>query len=247
MNEQISSAIPRGKGLYTLLGTQGLGVGFAYPVSPRWDIRGGLSVFEYNTHRTRTLNLLGVDRIFSADINLQLQNIGLYADWYPIINNGFRITAGIQYGNNTAKSRPTRLNVQERKVVNLPEEAQTWIGVSKVETTGGISADVSGKVDFGNMAPYIGIGWQSSELKGWGMLFDAGLRFGRAEVAFESSNIETPCKSSVPSLGICGDSTYTYLREILSDRLNTERIKYEKDLKILKPWPVINVGLIYRW
>ena len=84
----------------------------------------------------------------------------------------------------------------------------------------------SASIDLGNTAPYVGIGYSTRSYKDAGLTFctDLGVRVGNAKVnIYESTG--TVSKADI----------------------DEEKIKIEDKIKALKYYPVVNLGLGYRW
>ena len=84
----------------------------------------------------------------------------------------------------------------------------------------------SASIDLGNTAPYVGIGYSTRSYKDAGLIFftDLGVRVGNAKVnIYESTG--TVSKADI----------------------DEEKIKIEDKIKALKYYPVVNLGLGYRW
>lgn len=146
--------------VYTGIGTHGVMLGYAQPVSPHLTVRGDFGTLGSRTHNEREE---GVDYEGKATYN----RTGLFADWFPFAN-GFRFTGGVTFnrmkidlvakgngqpmtiGNNTFTSDPNdRLNV---------------------------------KVEFPKTTPFLGIGYGHQLSTGWGFTFDLGASIGKAKV-----------------------------------------------------------------
>lgn len=195
------------------IGTQGLGVSVAKTLNSSFDARVGLSALSYST------STKGAD--FDADAKLKLQNLGIYADYFPIENNGFRITAGAQFGKNkvdiTGKGKIGTITVDG---VNYAYDAS--------------KDSITGQLNMGNAAPFLGLGYSSrgNNKTGLSFNFDAGVRFGKADVSLTRS----------------GFGTLSAADQIkLDNGLNAEVAKVRNDLKALKTYPVIALGLSYTW
>ena len=195
------------------IGTQGVGVSIAKTLNSSFDVRVGLSALSYSR------STKGAD--FDADAKLKLQNLGIYSDYFPIENNGFRLTAGAQFGKNKA-------NITGKGKNGL-------ITVDGVDYAYDGSKDsVTGQLNMGNAAPFLGLGYSSrgANKPGISFSFDAGVRFGKADVSLTRSGFDTLSPSD---------------QNKLDDGLKAEAAKVRKDLKALKTYPVLAVGLSYTW
>lgn len=137
--------------VYTQLGTNGLGIGYATSVSPDWAVRG-----QYNALPKQKFS--GDVGDFGSTSNLTVEvdwnSVQLLGDWYPM-SDGFRISAGAVFNNN-------RINVNGTGQVN------------------GKNATVNAEVKMSDgVAPYLGIGYGMKPKmdKGLGFNFDLGVMF----------------------------------------------------------------------
>lgn len=90
---------------------------------------------------------------------------------------------------------------------------------------------VTGNVDLHTFAPYAGLGWVSgfSKKSNWSVRLDAGVKFG-----------------GEPSVSIDGNGTLTGDPAFEAD-LDREAKKIEDDLQILRFYPVVSLGVSYRF
>ena len=84
----------------------------------------------------------------------------------------------------------------------------------------------SASIDLGNTAPYIGIGYSTRSDKDAGFTFfnDLGVRVGNAKV-----------------------NLYESTGTVSKTDIDKEKIKIEDKIKALKYYPVVNLGVGYRW
>lgn len=197
---------------YINVGTQGVGGGVAKSFNSTFDLRVGVSVLNFNKSASgQSLN---------ADVGLKLQNLGLYADYFPFESSGFRLTGGVQAGNNKVN------------ITGKPSDGQIKVGAGTYTVTPGDS--ITGKLDMGNTAPYLGIGYSQHGPNKTGLSwnFDLGVRMGKADVSLTRNGF-----SALPQ----------ELKVQLDSDLRTEQTKLTDDLSIIKTYPVIAFGLSYRW
>jgi len=93
---------------------------------------------------------------------------------------------------------------------------------------------ITGQLNMGSSAPYLGLGWSQHGVNQTGLSFnfDLGVRFGKADVSLTRNGF-----SALPT---------ATLAQLDAD-IQTEQTKLANDLKVLKTYPVIGVGLSYRW
>lgn len=90
---------------------------------------------------------------------------------------------------------------------------------------------VQAKADFRKIAPYLGLGWDSGDRSSAGLSFtaDLGVMFtGKPNVSLTPN-----CAGACP--------------QVILDAAEGERASLEKDLDSFKAYPVISVGLTYRF
>jgi hypothetical protein len=97
-------------------------------------------------------------------------------------------------------------------------------------TTGGES--LAGAVTFSGTAPYIGIGWGNRPEGSFGLTFDVG-------AVYQGS-------PSLSLSGSCGGAPGCN-QATLDAAVATERQQAEEDLSDFKWWPVVSLGLYYRF
>lgn len=137
--------------VYTQLGTNGLGLGYAASVAPNWAVRG-----QYNMLPKQKFT--GDVGDFGATANLTVEvdwnSVQLVGDWYPM-GDGFRMTGGVVFNNN-------KITVNGTGQVN----GQSALVNAEVKMSDGV-------------APYLGIGYgvKPKMDKGLGFNMDLGLMF----------------------------------------------------------------------
>lgn len=134
-------------------GTLGGGIEAGLDISEAIILRGGINYLKYNFDST----------ISNIDYNFEPKFFtgSLLLDWHPFTNS-FRLTAGAYLNNNEVK-----VDGIFRKDL-IPEYGET--------------ADmdhIKGTVNFNTFAPYVGLGWSSSNPgeAGWGVSLDLGVMF----------------------------------------------------------------------
>jgi hypothetical protein len=136
--------------MYTQLGTNGLGIGYAASVSNSWAVRG-----QYNTMKQSYSGDVGSYGPGSAlEVKIDFDSLQLLGDWYPA-GDGFRLSGGVVFNNNKI----------------------TVTGTGQVN---GVNGTVNGQIKMSeSAAPYIGIGYSTKPkvAKGFGFTFDAGVMF----------------------------------------------------------------------
>lgn len=147
--------------VYTGVGTHGVMLGIAQPVSPHFTLRGD---FGGAGSRTRNEREEGVD----YEGKLTYNRAGLFADWFPFAN-GFRITTGVTFNNMkldlVAKGNGQQMTIGNNTFVSDPNDR------------------LNVKVEFPKTTPFLGIGYGHQLSEGWGFTFDLGASIGKAKVS----------------------------------------------------------------
>lgn len=139
-------------GLYIGGGTTGAGLGAAFTVAPRFDMR-----VEYTGGRAT-----GEERVDGNDYRtrVDLSNGGVLGDFY--VASRFHLSAGLYYSNNKVK------------IEGRPSSTGTY-------TFNGVTYSAAGAVVTGDttlrdgVAPYLGIGWATRPSEGRGFGFRVAL------------------------------------------------------------------------
>jgi hypothetical protein len=135
-------------------GTLGGGIEAGIDLGDALVLRGGINYLTYSFDST----------ISNVDYNFEPECMtgSLLLDWHPFTNS-FRLTAGAYLNNNEVKVDGIfRKDLIPDEYSNLPDLAH-----------------VKGTVDFNTFAPYVGLGWSSSNPgeAGWGISLDLGVMF----------------------------------------------------------------------
>jgi len=105
----------------------------------------------------------------------------------------------------------------------------TQIGDNPIPYTPAQIGTLKGTVDFNATAPYLGLGWGKSSEKGFGLTLDIGVLFqGAPNVSFTASGTAA------------SNSTF-------QDNLKQEEANAEDDIKGFTAYPVVSLGLNYRF
>lgn len=150
------------------------------------------------------------------DVDADLLSFPIVLDWHPFKGSGFRITGGILINQNEGDAEATT-------------EATYTIG-DTVYTAAQLGS-LSGKVDFNEVAPYVGIGWGNAvgKDKRWSFSCDFGVVFqGEANIDLAASG------------PIASDPTF-------QAELAKEKKALEDELDDYKYYPVISLGVTYKF
>ena len=197
------------------IGTTGIGVTAVKKIKgyeDKWGVRVGYH--QYSTNYDTTSDNT------KYDFDLDLQDFQVMADYHPW-NTSFKITFGAMYNGNdlTGKITPSGTTI------TIDGKSYSINQLGYVDT----------KVDFdNNIAPYIGIGWDTSFYKpnkSWGFTFNLGVAYtGSAKVSY------------TPHWG-----TDTTNRSEIVDKLEKARVSLQDDLDDYKYLPYISIGFNYKF
>ncbi|NEX63557.1 hypothetical protein G3574_20965 [Noviherbaspirillum sp. 17J57-3] len=193
------------------VGTTGIGFHAAVPVRESVNVRLGLGYLGYSYH--------GSARDMNYELSMRASTYDALVDWYPMQDSAFRMTAGLAYNANKidVAARP---NASGNYVVN----GNTYGAAN--------TGKVTGKVDFGKVAPYLGIGWARKVDKGWSVSSDVGLLFqGSPRSTLRVSGCTAPGE-------VCSQFASDVARENASLTDEVGRFKV---------YPVLRVGLSYKF
>lgn len=204
-------------GLAGTAGTLGAGVELTAGISPQINARFGLHGFQYSERREAS------DIEYDGEANLRTVT-GLL-DFHPG-GRGFRLSGGLVY------------NATEIEGESLPP-------VSGVYDIGGVPVPVAilgtldGVIEFDPVVPYAGLGWGNAVGPGnkVGFVLDLGVMFqGKGEVTLTPDIPADSPLNSVPGA-----------REALQILLDREEREIEEDIADYDLYPVVSIGISYRF
>ena len=197
-------------------GTSGLGVHLGYPFQTGLEGRFGANFFAVDTNRDVT--------DMSYDLKLKLRTLDMLLDWYPM-EGSFRLTGGLIINGNKV-SGSAHADGNQNYTINGDVYNAAQAGV------------ISGSADYRSVAPYLGVGWDTSHAtqKGWGFNGDIGVMFqGNSSITLTN----TGC-----TLGIVGGVN---LCQNLENDLAAERSSLEDKANKLRYLPILRAGVNYRF
>lgn len=185
----------------------GFGLDFSHSLGRSFDVRAGLSRFDYDYNAVES----GIDYTFT----LGLSSEKLLLDWRPF-QGGFRVSAGLFHNGN--------------KLDGTANVVSTYT-IGDVSYTSAQVGTLSSRLSLKSSAPYLGIGWGASSAKK-GLSFSADLG-----VLFQGSP-----RVDLTSTGGTLSNDPTFLAEVAK-----EEAQLESDLSNFKYYPVVTLGLGYRF
>ena len=158
---------------------------------------------------------------YEADYDASIQNYSLLVDWHPW-KGSFRTSAGLVLNNSKIEGVITPSSNLDFEIQGHKFEAKD---VGSIDTL----------VDFDSIAPYIGIGGDTSfnKKKGFGFTYDLGIIFqGSAKIGY------TPHFT---------DSATQTIKDDLTNRLEDEKKSLQDDLDNYKILPYLSIGFNYKF
>jgi len=194
------------------IGTLGVGLDLSVPINNQFNVRLNLNGASYSDNSTED----GID----YEYDLDLLTAGVLLDYYPMEGSEFRVTGGVYY------------NGTELEMCGKPD-ATTGITIGNINYNATQIGSLNAKVEFDEIAPYVGIGWGNSVKKGgWSFSADVGLMYqGEPEVTL------TPIYG--PAI------TNASLQAPIDAEVVREEAELQDTLNDYKIYPVISVGITY--
>ena len=195
------------------IGTTGIGITGVKKLKgyeDKWGVRVGYHQYSKSFNTT--------DNKADYDFDLELQDFQLMADYHPW-NTSFKVTFGALYNGIELDGKIT------------PKGGTITIGGTPYTTAelGGVKT----KVEFANnIAPYIGIGWDTSFYKpknSWGFTFNLGVAYsGSAKVSYSADYGAVQ-------------------KDVIDEKLEVEKKSLQDDLDKYKYIPYISIGANYKF
>jgi hypothetical protein len=203
-----SAGYGQGTSVGVKAGTLGAGLEIERALGDSFGARVGVNYFTYDYS--------GTEDDVSYNFDLNLQTVSLLLDWHPF-KGTFRLSGGLMINGNDIDSTADL----------VPTESYN-IGDSTF--TAADLGTLTGKFDFNNVAPYLGLGWNTSfgSDRRWAFLCDLGVLFqGSPNVDLTSTG------------GIQSNNPF-FLSELAKEEQNLQ-----DDLDEYKYYPVVAIGLSY--
>lgn len=196
------------------ISTLGLGASVSYGVTPQLNGRLGINGFSVG------VDVEDTDVTYDSDVNLF--NISAAADYYPIRNSGFKVSAGLVFNDNNIDGT---LNATDGTTVDLGDGNNFTVGTE--------FSSLDADVEFPNeIAPYIGIGWGNPVRPGsrWSFNVNLGVMFpGSPEVNIEANDVPAANQNDVNAA------------------IAEEEAELEDELDNFDIYPVFSLGVSYQF
>nr|WP_217345407.1 hypothetical protein [Noviherbaspirillum sp. L7-7A]MBV0879684.1 hypothetical protein [Noviherbaspirillum sp. L7-7A] len=193
-------------------GTTGFALHVATPLNDRLSLRLGASLLDHDkSERTRSVDY---------DFQLKLRTVDMLLDFYPT-DRGFRLTGGLMFNGNRIDA------------AGLPNASGSYV-INNRRYSASEAGRLDGRIDFRNLAPYLGVGWGKAPQaeRGWGVALDVGAMLqGRPRVALATSGCTLPQP-------MCAQ---------LAEDVSVERASLSDKVDNFRVYPVIRAGVTYRF
>lgn len=155
------------------------------------------------------------------DMKTKRRSFDILFDWYLFDHPQLHATAGVIYNGNkvTATGKP---GADGKYTINGHSYTAADVG------------SLTGKLEYRKAAPYLGIGWGNpfTSAKNWTLTGDLGVMF------------QGKPKTHLVSLGCV---TSTIVCTILARDVALEKPQFQSDIESYKAYPVVRVGVAYRF
>jgi hypothetical protein len=199
-------------------GTLGLGAELTVGLSPQVNVRLGANGYNYEDEGREVSDI-----VYDAEANLRTAT-ALF-DWHPG-GRGFRLTGGAVYNDTSVEGH------------SLPPASGIY-DIGGVPVPADLVGTLDAEADFDPVVPYAGLGWGNAVAgnKKVGFFIDLGVVFqGKADVTL-TPNI--PANSPI--------NTTPGAREVLDTLLRREEQDLEDEVADYDLYPVVAIGLSYRF
>ncbi|QDL56140.1 hypothetical protein [Rhodoferax aquaticus] len=148
--------------LYTQVGLNGVGLGYAASLTNDWALRGQINAYKQSF--SGDVGDFGANSRLNVD--LSLSSFQLVGDWYPS-EGGFRLSGGLVVNDNKVSINGTN---------------------ATVGSTSGLTVNSEIKLS-DSPSPYVGLGYSTrpKDAKGFGFNFDLGVMFQDPKVSLTAT------------------------------------------------------------
>ena len=208
-----STGYTRSSSIGLKVSTLGAGLEVERSFTESIGVRIGVNYFPYD--HTDTLDDI------EYNVDLKLMSLSALLDWHPF-KGSFRISGGVLYNGN-----------------EIEADAKPSVSYMIGDTTYTASdvGTLKGKIDFNDIAPYLGLGWDTSFGKdnGFGFLFELGAIYQG------SPDVELSADGTIAS-----NPSHPLYQQFQSN-LAKEEENMQSDVDDYKFYPVVSLGLSYRF
>jgi hypothetical protein len=199
-------------------GTLGGGVELTVGLSPQWNVRLGGNAFNYTDKRREVHGNF-------YDAQARLRTAAALLDFHPG-GGGFRLSAGAIYND-------THIDGS-----SLPPASGVYV-IGGVPVPVSLVGTLDGQIKFDRLVPYVGLGWGNAVGPGGRVHFAADL--GAIFQGKGKATLTPIIPSGSPINSTPG------AREALQILLDREAAAIEKDVANYRVYPVVSIGVSYRF
>ncbi len=228
-NNSNSSGQKTGWAIVPEISTLGFGGDIVKKITPALNARVGVNAFGVG------INLNESQFDYEGDLNLF--NVSSIIDVYPFKSSGFRISAGLIFGNNNIQGTADVSEKVADELGQVEVNGQTVnIGDLNINELATLDADV----DINNsVSPYLGIGGGNpvGEGKSLGFWWNAGVVFGASPDVTVTPNIS----NDVPA------ELRNEAEQVANTFIENQEQDIENDLDFVNIYPVVSLGISYQF
>ncbi|RXS97049.1 hypothetical protein [Silvibacterium dinghuense] len=216
----------------------GIGMQAVTNLKPYMNLRLTGNVFAYSVNNISTNG-------FNLDASLSLASTGVSLDLYPFPGHGFRISPGLlAYSGNQATATASVAGGSELTLDN-----QTFYAASSNAATGAtpLAGSASLKLNSNKPAFTITLGWGNHVLAKHHLSFpfEIGAAFiGSPAVRMNLSGWACTDAAQLNCASVTGTSS---LATQFQSALKTQEAKWDSDLNVLQCYPILSIGVAYRF
>jgi len=167
---------------------------------------------------TRSANEGNID----YNLKAKFRNFAALLDWHPF-KGAFRISAGVLYNKNKIEGNGKAAGALGNETFKIGNQTYSIKDIGSV----------NGTIEYQNLDPYLSFGWDTSAVKakGIGFVFELGAVYqGKSKVRLEAAGNNAIINT-----------------QAFKDNLKIETNNVKHDADKAKVWPVLSVGLVYRF
>lgn len=221
-------------------GVAGIGIGAnaKYKIDQKFGVRAGFDTFSVSDVEIE-------DEEVTYNFDAAVQDIHMLVDWHPW-SGSFRTSAGVIVNNSELDGELTPTAAQGQEIT-FDFEGRAPL-TYKLEDLGSVSTFA----DFDPVAPYIGIGWDTSFGKnsGFGFTFDVGIAFqGSMQTDYRINFGEDLDLNNIPE-GKTKEEIERRQQEIkdeLGAELDKQMVTLQDELDKYEILPYVSIGFNYKF
>ena len=214
----------------------GIGMNMTGKINPNFALRGGFDLFKMKDIEVEVQNDSGIDTKYNFD--LDLQDFLLVGDYHPW-EGSFRLSGGMIVNNSNFDGKITP-KARDGKDIEFVFNNHTY----STKEVGSVDT----KVDWDPVAPYLGIGWDTSfeKQRGWGFTCDLGIAFQGSATAHYHINYGDSLMENVTDTPI-EKMSKEQIRNEIKQNLDSEMVELQDEMDKYKVLPYISLGINYKF